>query len=193
MYKPSHFNIWRKNGATIYLSITSNSIYAKFNKFEGVGGIGCETFRPLINLPSFKSLSEKEKFNDVINELKACYDLNPNNLKKLKKDLRMYELHTRRKNSFDYLFNLEKREPGISDEVAKLIADNIKRWAHEVFSRVQKEKHFDYPDSYRIAEAGNKRSWCKFMRDRTCCGSYEEVFTCPFNEKKYWLGFNYGH
>ena len=48
-------------------------------------------------------------------------------------------------------------------------------------------------DNFRIAEVGNKEQEVAYEKQRAagCCGSIDAVF--DFDDKKYRIGFNYGH
>lgn len=48
-------------------------------------------------------------------------------------------------------------------------------------------------DNFRIAEVGNAEQEAEYERLRSsgCCGSVDATF--DFDDKKYMIGFNYGH
>ncbi len=55
------------------------------------------------------------------------------------------------------------------------------------------EPYYEFADNYRFCEVGNKEDEALYQRicDGGCCGFYDtEVI---FEDKKYMVGFNYGH
>ena len=139
-----------------------------------------------------ENLKDKDYFTSVIINLKKVSKIYPHTLKLIKKELRKTEIHFRSVSSFEYLENriratgnYKKYDQAEIDDLVK----SIKHWAVGVLNNL----NLEYSDSYRIAEVGNKRAGRKFRRDSSCCGSYEEIFKCPLDGKRYWLGCNYGH
>jgi len=69
--------------------------------------------------------------------------------------------------------------------------DRVVRWAE---MKIRKAADgLDCVDAYRCSRVGHTAGMRRFVRDRSCCGSNEFVALCPWDLKKYRLGFNFGH
>ena len=85
---------------------------------------------------------------------------------------------------------------GLTEELTLLFNDEkIVYWLMQTYSSIHKSNEYDYVDNQRFAEDGDKRSTDIYKKRRKtgCCGFYDEEFLCPINNKKYHIGFNYGH
>lgn len=75
-------------------------------------------------------------------------------------------------------------------EYHQVLPKEIVSWAEDLLNSLSKE--YSCVDSYRVANIKKSSQVKRFKRNRSCCGSYEEIFAGP-DGNKYILGFNHGH
>ncbi len=177
-----------KNTCNIKLNNKKYQIYTRLNSSETLFDINvlqnglpagnyfrgeCKTIN--IYKSSTSIFTSELIFKKEIDKIKKS-KLPPNVKKYIRKYLRRRDWENKETSSFTYN-KLNKN------------GHEVNKWAIEELNKLD----LLYADCYRIAQVGKRNARKKFIKERGCCGNYEEKFLCPIDNVEYWLGCNFGH
>ena len=76
-----------------------------------------------------------------------------------------------------------------------VLPKDIAAWAWSVIRDIQEEEEMSCCDNFRVANLRKSSQVKRYKAQRSegCCGYCDQIHICPIDNKRYLIGFNYGH